>query len=150
MTERLAITPSVGITYSHGGPGELPSYPAVSGATTGPGNPIEVWRAMGSGFNWPAFVVLSSGTLSVDIQGHLGPVLGDGTLDESGWFTFQSYNMTAGTAQTITCPTAFPYVRSKITSRSSGALVSGVGPICIAPGKVVKAQYPTLRAGGTG
>lgn len=146
---RMMVWPPV-ITFSHGPEGCEPRWPAIRGLQTGAGNPIEIWRAAGSGFNWPTFVVLSTGTISVDVQGHIGPMLGDGSLDETMWFTFQSYNMTAGTAQTITCPTAYGWVRSKITSRSNGELFTGVGPICIAPGQVVKAQYPTVFAGGQG
>jgi hypothetical protein len=100
--------------------------------------------------NWPVLLLLSTGTLTALCQGSIGPILGDGTIDEDSWFTFGSFNMSASTAETIACPPMFGWVRTKILSRSTGALTSGVGPIAIAPGKVVKAQYPTLRAGGTG
>jgi hypothetical protein len=128
--------------YSHGG-GSQQGFPAVSGTTTGSGNPIQITNTIYE----PVMHVFFTGTsCTVFIEGNGGlidPTTGQPPAAE--WVDYTGgagYGLTNGQTLAKALPKTVPLWRTRISAIVAGTLVSYVPAIVIKDGNLVSAGRP--------
>ena len=137
MAAKAPIEPK----HSHGGQA-IDGWPLVTGTATGPGRPIAIYAA--AGLNWPAFCLIATGGMTVQIQCNPGPLDATGNPDSTQWMDYGAAIVFGGAgSNSQALSPAFPYWRTNITAYTAGALSSSVPCIPLPTGQQVSAQYPT-------